>query len=292
LISSPANLDETGTAFLTRFQKNSLAIDDSIAAGRMTEHKDHAASARLAAMVQICGPTSESMKLAMARYIASVSSCESTKLLAKTILFSPEEDARNVAIDALRARRDEDYVNNLLQGFRYPWPEVSKRAADALVKLDRKDLIPKIIDVLDEADPRAPMTKKADGKTVTTVREVVRINHHRNCLMCHAPAQDVTDSNILTAQTPVPGQAFPSTGGYGSQSIPQLLIRIDVTYLRQDFSALLPVALAEDAAVRLRRSNAHLARGRDESLQAKSSTTSNRACCRPTTRPRSLRSAN
>jgi hypothetical protein len=212
----------------------------------MKEHKDHAASARLAAMVQICSPTTDSMKLAMARYFASVSSADSTRVLAKTILFSPEEDARNVAIDALKARRDQDYVDALLQGFRYPWPDVAKRAADALVKLDRKDLVPKLIDVLDEPDPRAPMTKKVNGKTVTTVREIVRINHHRNCLMCHAPGQDVQGtSDILTAQTPVPGMPFPSNGGYGSQSIPELVVRIDVTYLRQDFSAMLPV---EDAA--------------------------------------------
>jgi hypothetical protein len=236
--------NENGSAFLVRFQKNCLAVDDAVAASRMKEHKDHAASARLAAMTQICGPTSDSMKLAMARYLASVSSADSTHALVKTILFTPEEDARNAAIEALKARSDKDYVDPLLQGFRYPWPDVAKRAADALVKLDRKDLVPKLIDVLDEPDPRAPMVKNVDGKTVTTVREIVRINHHRNCLMCHSPGQDVQgNSEILTAQTPVPGQPLPSlSGGYGRQSIPELVVRIDVTYLRQDFSMMLPVA--------------------------------------------------
>jgi hypothetical protein len=236
--------NENGSAFLVRFQKNCLAVDDAVAASRMKEHKDHAASARLAAMTQICAPTSDSMKLAMARYLASVSSVDSTHALVKTILFTPEEDARNTAIEALKARRDKDYVDPLLQGFRYPWPDVAKRAADALVKLDRKDVVSQIIDVLDEPDPRAPVTKKVDGKTVTTVREIVRINHHRNCLMCHSPGQEVHgDSDILTAQTPIPGQPLPSlSGGYGNQSIPELVVRIDVTYLRQDFSAMLPVA--------------------------------------------------
>jgi hypothetical protein len=197
------------------------------------------------------------MKLAMARYFASISSVDSTRALVKTILFTPEEDARNVAIEALKARRDKDYVDQLLQGFRYPWPDVAKRAADALVKLDRKDLVPQLIDMLDQPDPRAPITKKVDGKTVTTVREIVRINHHRNCLMCHAPGKDAQENtDILTAQTPVPGEPLPSmsggsmsggsmSGGYGSQGNPgiaELVVRIDVTYLRQDFSVMLPVA--------------------------------------------------
>jgi hypothetical protein len=190
------------------------------------------------------------MKSAMARYLASIPSVDSSHALVKTILFTPEVDARNLAIEALKARQDKDYVDRLLQGFRYPWPEVAQRAADALVKLDRKDLVPKLIDVLDEPDPRAPITKKVDGKTVTTVREIVRINHHRNCLMCHAPAQDtLQNTDVLITQTPVPGEPFPSPGSpilpsayYGSEGTAELAVRIDVTYLRQDFSAMLPVA--------------------------------------------------
>jgi hypothetical protein len=97
--------------------------------------------------------------------------------------------------------------------------------------------------MLDEADPRAPVTKTVNGKSSTMVRELVRINHHRNCVMCHAPAQDAFNSaDVLTAQAPIPWQPFPSEGGYGSQVIPQLAVRIDVTYLRQDFSMMLPVA--------------------------------------------------
>ena len=30
--------------------------------------------------------------------------------------------------------------------------------------------------------------KEMEGKKVPVVREMVRINHHRNCLLCHAPA--------------------------------------------------------------------------------------------------------
>jgi hypothetical protein len=43
---------------------------------------------------------------------------------------------------------------------------------------------------------------------------------------------------------PIPGQPMPSPGeGYG-QMIPDILVRIDVTYLRQDFSMRQPVESA------------------------------------------------
>src|SRR5205814_2638722 len=41
---------------------------------------------------------------------------------------------------------------------------------------------------IDEGDPRVPVTKELEGRKVAAVREVVRINHHRNCMLCHAPA--------------------------------------------------------------------------------------------------------
>jgi len=195
-------------------------------------------------MMQICGPAPENMRHAMAKYVGSVSRSEATQALARIALFAAEDEVRNTAIAALKARKEKDYTDMLMQGFRYPWPAVAKRAADAVVKLDRKDLIPQLIDILDEPDPRSPVTKKTDGKTVTSVREIVRINHHRNCIMCHAPGQDVTNaSDVMVAEVPVPGQALPSfnSGGYQSQGVPDLLVRLDVTYLRQDFSVMLPV---------------------------------------------------
>jgi hypothetical protein len=241
MISTEAN----GSAFLLQFLQSCIASDDAVLPSRAQEYADHAVPARLAAMTQICGPTSDSMKMALAKYLASVSTVEATQALVKTILFTREQDVRDTAIAALKARRESDWTEPMLQGFRYPWPEVASRAADALVKLNRKDLVPKIIDVLDEADPRAPVVETKDGKAVTAVRELVRINHHRNCLMCHPPGQSaVGNENVLTAEVPLPGRPLPSAneGGYRSQGIAEILVRIDVTYLRQDFSIMLPVA--------------------------------------------------
>lgn len=283
-----ADGDRTSTFLQSWLQ---ICLEDDEDAGRPRPGmNDDVGPARVAAMMQICAPASDNYRLGMAKYIGSVSHAESSRALARIVLFTPEEEIRSAAISALAARKEKDYTDVLLQGLRYPWPAVGKRAADALVKLDRKDLIPDLVNILDEPDPRAPVVKKTDGKSVATVRELVRINHHRNCLMCHAPGHDVENRSVtpsprafspskatvqkevvqrtreggqviveermvardsespdvLVAEVPVPGQPLPSfqDGGYQSQGIPELLVRIDVTYLRQDFSALLPVANA------------------------------------------------
>jgi hypothetical protein len=150
---------------------------------------------------------------------------------------------RGAAVEALKVRRERDYTDVLLQGLRYPWPDVAKRAADAMVKLERTDLVPQLVALLEDPDPRAPIIKEADNKKVIEARELVRINHHRNCLLCHAPGNTgAVAPDTLTAGVPVPSDPLPSPGQGYQNSLPDLLVRIDVTYLRQDFSMFQPVA--------------------------------------------------
>jgi hypothetical protein len=84
------------------------------------------------------------------------------------------------------------------------------------------------------------------GKKVTVVRELVRMNHHHNCLMCHAPAARTTEKGSteekLTAQVPVPSESMVA---YYRPSQPDILVRFDVTYLRQDFSMKVSVPNAD-----------------------------------------------
>jgi hypothetical protein len=48
---------------------------------------------------------------------------------------------------------------------------------------------------------------------------------------------------VVTAAVPVPGQPLPApSAGYNAAPSESLIVRVDVTYLRQDFSALQPVA--------------------------------------------------
>jgi hypothetical protein len=147
----------------------------------------------------------------------------------------------------LKVRGRKDHVSLLLDGFRYPLPEVSQRAAEALIRLDYQAALSALVDVLEQPDPRAPVKQKIDNREVTAVRELVRINHHKNCLMCHAPANaEALPTNVLSVPTPLPDRRLPdSFSGYGFRASPDIFVRIDMTYLRQDFSAMMLVKDAD-----------------------------------------------
>jgi len=217
--------------------------EDQQAARRDRAYQENVTLARIAALMQVLAPEPPGMRLGLVQYLATVSHPEATRALAKLTLFSAESEVREAAIDALKVRRERDYTDILMQGFHYPWPAVARRAGAAVVKLDRSDLLQQLVALLDEPDPRAPVVKQVKDRKVPVVRELVRLNHHRSCLVCHAPGNTPTVSaDTLTAPVPVPGQPMPSPStGYGS-SIPDVLVRVDVTYLRQDFSVLQPVA--------------------------------------------------
>lgn len=206
---------------------------------------EHVTVARIAALTQMLAVESPEVRLGLVRYLSGIAHVDATKALARMAVFSAEDDIRQAAVDALKTRREKDYTGILLKGLHYPWPAVAKRSADAIARLGRSDLIPDLIALLEEADPRMPHVKEVGGKSVTVVREMVKVNHHRNCMMCHSPGTPGTVSaEAITAEVPVQGQPLRTVAqGYG-QSTPDLLIRVDVTYLRQDFSAVLTVGNA------------------------------------------------
>jgi hypothetical protein len=205
---------------------------------------EHVTLARIAALLQILAPESPDLRLGLVKYLAGVSHAEATRALARLAIFTPEDEIRQAAVEALKVRRERDYTDVLVQGLRYPWPAVARRAADAAVKLERADLVPQLVDVLDEPDPRAPVLKEVEDQKVPVVREMVRVNHHRSCVLCHAPGNtDKVAPDTLTAPVPVPDQPLPTPSqGYGPTFSPDTLVRVDVTYLRQDFSVRQPVA--------------------------------------------------
>jgi hypothetical protein len=198
--------------------------------------------ARIAALRQILAPMPD-MQSGLVKYLSTISHVEATKALARVAIFSADDDVRKAALDALKVRRERDYTDILVTGLHYPWPAVARRAAEAIAKLERDDLLPQLVNLLEEPDPRAPVTEEVNQKRVPVVRELVRVNHHRNCLLCHAPGNTgKVSGEAVSAEVPVPGQPLtPPSGGYNT-SQPNILVRVDVTYLRQDFSALQPVA--------------------------------------------------
>jgi hypothetical protein len=238
-------------------------------AGHATEA---AIQARIAALVQVLGPEGEQVGRQTVKYLGSVAHSQATTALARIAIFAEEESVRRDAVAVLQTRREKDFSNILVAGLNYPWPAVAQRAADAIVQLKRQDLLPQLVEVLERPDPRAPQLQQKDGKQVPVVRELVRINHLRNCLLCHSPMdpakapaapdlqmlrkeRDESSRRVglaaaggLTAPVPLPGQALPTptpSGGYGQFTVPDTLLTFDVTYLRQDFSVKLPVANAK-----------------------------------------------
>jgi hypothetical protein len=164
----------------------------------------------------------------LVKQLATVKSARASVFLARTALFDLSAEVREQAINGLKDRSREEYRRVLLDGFRYPWPAVAAHAAEALMALDDRAAAPYLADLLDAPDPSEP---SLNGDKKWVVREVVRVNHLRNCLLCHAPSMDRGDP--LRGVVPTPGEPLPRV--YYSSSKGDF-VRADVTYLRQDFS--------------------------------------------------------
>jgi hypothetical protein len=233
---------ENGNSFWERFQR-ACASEDQNASKNPRGNEQAVTCARIAALMQVLAPESPALRLGLVKYLAGVSHVEATRALARLAIFSAEDEIRAAALNALKVRRERDYTAILLEGLRYPLPTVARRASEAVVKLERSDLVPQLVSLLEEPDPRAPVLKEVDHKRVPVVREVVRINHHKNCMLCHSPGNTGSVSpDTLTAAVPIPSQPLPEPSQGYDLSSPDILVRVDVTYLRQDFSMRLPVA--------------------------------------------------
>ena len=143
-------------------------------------------SASVASLMQVLGHEDGKTRLDLAKYLDTLPGADATRALARLAIFSAEADIRAAAVSVLKARPQglhrSPAVRLELSVARCRRP-CKRRAA----KLARKELVPQLIDVLERPDPRTPQTREVDGKKATVVRELVRVNHHHNCLLCHAP---------------------------------------------------------------------------------------------------------
>jgi hypothetical protein len=194
----------------------------------------------IAALTQILGPADAATRLAVVEELAGIQHALAAQALAKFALYDLDAQVRDRAIVALGERDLHACLPHLLEGFRHPWPVIAENAAAALVKVDWREAAPALIDLLDAPDPRGPVTIERDGKKVQAVRELVRINHQRNCQLCHAPSNG---RDPVMGLVPSPAEPLPpslSRVYYGGRN-QDMVVRADITYLRQDFSAMLPV---------------------------------------------------
>jgi hypothetical protein len=189
------------------------------------------------ALQQLLAVEHEGVREVLLDQLARIDGPEASRVLANRALFDLDARARERAVKALARRPAGEYIARLLAGFEYPWPPVADHAAEAIAALKRTELIPVLQTLLDKPDPQAP---HKDSKKGMVVKEMIRVNHLRNCLMCHALSTAPEDKvRGWVPPTWLPLQESVPTD-YPAGKVP-IFVRADVTYLRQDFSAALPV---------------------------------------------------
>lgn len=196
------------------------------------------------ALVQVLQAEDRPLRLLLVEMLAKIDGCEATKALAQRAMFDLAADVREAAVNALRDRPGDDVRHVLIDGLRYPWPAAAEFAAEALVNLGDKSAVPQLAKLLDDPDPAAPYRAGKGSKAGYYVREIVRVNHLRNCMMCHSAS--LGQNELVRAPVPNQGQPLPpafSPAYYQAPPSPgSMFVRADVTYLKQDFSA--PQAVA------------------------------------------------
>ena len=100
--------------------------------------------ALIAASMQMIVP--ESLEwLKLIPFLAELKEKEASQALVRLALYSDEKEIRSAALKALEKRDDKDVRDALLHGLQYPWPIVAKNAANALIHLQRTDLVTELI---------------------------------------------------------------------------------------------------------------------------------------------------
>jgi hypothetical protein len=191
-------------------------------------------------LMQLLQAEDKPLRLLLVEVLAGVKCREASAALAQRALFDLSGEVREAAVAALKDRPREEYRDLLLKGLRYPWAAVADHAAEALVALKDGDSLSMLVELLDRPDPSAPFVKGTIEQE-TVVREVVRVNHFKNCVLCHAPSADQND--LVRGLTPDPKKPLPprfSPAYYTANT--GMFVRADITYLKQDFAAQQPVA--------------------------------------------------
>jgi HEAT repeat protein len=200
-------------------------------------------------MLQLLMFEDTAVRRMLVEMLADIPGPAATAALARRAVYDLDPELRIEAVHALKGRPAADARPVLLAALRYPWAPAADHAAEALAALEDKGAIPALVTLLEEPDPAAPRKLPRGGYVV---QELVRANHQANCLLCHPPAltgnepvQGLDPVNTVVARSPGSGGGGGGAwsgggGGGGATNRVPLVIRADITFLRQDFSVQLP----------------------------------------------------
>jgi hypothetical protein len=163
--------------------------------------------------------------------------------LAQRAVFDLSPQIRQAAIEALKSRPRSDYRQVFLLALRHPWAPAADHAAESLTALEDRDCVPALVGLLKKPDPTAPIALSGNR---WVVKEMVRIEHRSNCLMCHPPA--ISGRDPVVGMVPGVSMTLPESSfrmpvmckETGRVVVNPLLVRADVTFMRQDFSVRQP----------------------------------------------------
>ncbi|MGH7171860.1 MAG: HEAT repeat domain-containing protein, partial [Gemmataceae bacterium] len=228
-VAAPAELDdiEGSTAKKTRaFQK------------WCDQHRVERLSGTAPTLMQMLQIEDEPTRLLLVRELTRIKRTASTVELAERAVMDLSPRVRGAAVAALSERSARQYVPILTRALRYPWPPVADHAAVALRTLKPQEAVAPLVELLDLPSPSLPVLDARTNRY--SVRELVRLNHLRNCLLCHAASANKEDG-LVRGLVPTPGTPLRSSAGSGGSyySGEGDSVRADITYLHQDFSVVL-----------------------------------------------------
>jgi hypothetical protein len=192
----------------------------------------------LPAITQILQVQPAPVRQLLVEQLAKIPGDAASVALAQRAIFDLSQQVREQAVSALKSRPASEYQSVLLQGLRWPWRPVSENSAEALVQLSLKNLQPELEELLLEPDPTLPFVKADGDEQHLYVKEVVRMNHAQNCLLCHPASSN--DRDRVRGVVPVPGSKLPTPRFvyYAHSAGDMVVVRADETMLRQDFSVM------------------------------------------------------
>lgn len=189
----------------------------------------------LPTLMQLLQAENTPVRSLLIELLGNIKGKQASLALVQRAVFDLSPEVREKAVQTLATRPPAEYQRAFVIALRYPWPAAADHAAEAIAALKLTALVPDLVPLLKEPDPTLPV-KVEKGYAV---REIVRVNHLCNCMLCHAPS--LAKDDLIRGRVPMPGEDPPPLYYAATTGI---FVRADITYLRQDFSVVQPVSNA------------------------------------------------